>query len=243
MAEMAEYLRVGTTTLVLDVIEAGALPPLPALANPIKALHDICRDPSLHQRVPFADGTFSNALEIQRFYFEACRHYVGQSEAVQTDVIRLLGDWDATLRDLESLQQTGIVPQHLVGAVDWVTKKHLIDEAGHDHSWEARKKIDICYHELGPFGYFQMLKAAGLASSLVDLEEIERAVRMPPADSPATMRGHYIREFSSDATPLTANWKSVQIGGRAKTKTIRLDRYSRQRRVDNDRLQQNAHHR
>ena len=38
MAELAEFLRVGTTSLVLDVIEAGAMPPLPALRQPIRAL-------------------------------------------------------------------------------------------------------------------------------------------------------------------------------------------------------------
>ena len=93
------------------------------------------------------------------------------------------------LDDLETLQTTGQLPGALIGSIDWVTKKHLLDEAGSDSSWSARKKIDICYHELSPVGYFQMLQAAGLAVSLTDLEDVERAVRTPPANSPATMRG------------------------------------------------------
>ncbi len=242
MAEMAEFLRIGTTSLVLDVIEAGAMPPLPPLAHPIKALHQICRDPSLRQSVPMADGRRMTALEIQRFYLNACRAHLQQEFDAPAEAFDILSRWDDVLSDLETLQATGEAPSALVGSIDWVTKKHLLDEAGSGLDWDARKKIDICYHELSPVGYFQLLQAAGLAVSLVDLEEVDRAVRTPPADTPATMRGHYIREFSSDAAELTVNWKKVLIGGRSKTKTIYLDRYSRHRRVGPHPTQQNAHH-
>ena len=56
------------------------------------------------------------------------------------------------------------------------------------------------------------------------------------------MRGHYIREFSSDAAELTVNWKKVLIGGRSKTKTIHLARYSRHRHPGSKPTEQNAHH-
>ena len=75
MAELAEFLRVGTTSLVLDVIEAGAMPPLPTLRQPIRALHQLCRDPSLCQSVricrrPTDDGagnpTFLSGMPVVR---------------------------------------------------------------------------------------------------------------------------------------------------------------------------------
>ena len=78
----------------------------------------------------------------------------------------VVATWEEVLDALEQLQLSGDIPSSLIGTVDWVTKKQLIDEAGHDTSWEARKKVDICYHELSPLGYFQMLQAAGLAASL-----------------------------------------------------------------------------
>ena len=227
MAEVAEFLRVGTTGLVLDVIEAGAMPALPSLPHPIRALHDVCRDPSLTHRVQFADGRRMTVLEIQRFYLAACRAYVDGQLDASGEAREVLARWEEILDGLELLQTTGQAPSFLVGAVDWVTKKHLIDEAGSSLSWDARKKIDLRYHELSPVGYFQMLQAAGLAPMLVDLRNVQRAVRMPPANSPATMRGHYIREFSADAAELAVNWKKVIIGGKSGSKTIRLDRYMR----------------
>ncbi len=242
MAEMAEFLRVGTTCLVLDVIEAGAMPALPTLAHPIRALHQVCRDPSLRQTVTFGAGRRMTAIEIQRFYLDACRTYLQTQLDVPREATELLARWEETLDHLEIMQSTGEVSDGLVGSLDWVTKKHLLNEAGNGLSWNARKKIDICYHELSPIGYFQVLQAAGLAATLVDLNDIERAVRTPPSGTPATMRGHFIREFSSDATELSVNWKKVLIAGRSRTKTIRLDRYTRHRRPGSQRTQENAPH-
>ena len=68
MADVAEFLRVGTTLLVLDAIEAGALPNPPQLAAPIQALHQICADTSLSTQVRLADGRCLTALQLQRFY-------------------------------------------------------------------------------------------------------------------------------------------------------------------------------
>ncbi|MFW6170255.1 MAG: proteasome accessory factor PafA2 family protein [Planctomycetota bacterium] len=232
MAELSEFLRVGTTGLVLDVIEAGAMPPLPALCHPIQALHQICGDPSLRQGVSFVDGRQMTALGIQRFYLNACRAYVEQAADAPAEAFQVLDHWKETLDELEVLQATGEIPDRLIGGIDWITKKKLLEETGSDMSWSACKKLDIAYHELTPFGYFQMLQAAGLAVSLVDPKTTDRAVRTPPPDTPATMRGHYIREFSADAAPVTANWSKVVIPGRSKSKTVYLDRYARRPQSD-----------
>jgi proteasome accessory factor A len=241
MAELAEYLRVGTTSLVLDVIEAGAMPPLPPLSRPIGALHEICRDTSLHQTVRFVDGREMTGLEIQRFYLNACRVYLQKEFDAPSEAFEIVAHWSDVLDQLEILQATGQPPGDLIGSVDWVTKQHLLQQAGSGLSWAARKKIDICYHELSPVGYFQMLQAADLAVSLVDLEDVNRAVRTPPSDTPATMRGHYIREFSADDAAMSVNWKRVIIGNGSATKTIRLDRYARRQRTDGESPRQNAH--
>ncbi len=227
MCETAEFLRVGTTALVLDVIEAGELPPLALLARPIDALHGFCADQSLTQRARLVDGREVTALELQRFYWSACQQYVARHPDVPEEAHEVIDAWDEVLGALEQYQLSGEVPTQLVGAVDWVTKRQLLDEAGGDASWEARKKIDICYHELSPLGYFQMLQAAGLAAVLNQPQELERATRTPPANTPATMRGHYIREFSSESEPLSVSWHRVVMGRGWGSKSVRLVRYER----------------
>ena len=223
MADVAEYLRIGTTMLVLDAIEAGALRDAPRVRRPIRALRAICADPELRRTVRISGGRSWTAIELQRFYLDACKRFL----AAQPEVTPLAEDvvrrWEEVLDQLEHH------PETLVGSVDWITKKYFLEQAGPDSSWEVRKKIDIRYHELSPDGYFQMLKDAGLAPMLLEPNEIERAIRSSPANSPATTRGHYIREFAPGADHLAVNWKSIVIGSGRRSRTIRLARYGQPR--------------
>jgi proteasome accessory factor A len=171
----------------------------------------------------------------------ACQQFLARRPDAPAEAHEVVAAWEEVLDALEQLQLSGDLPPSLIGTVDWVTKKQLLDEAGRNTSWEARKKIDICYHELSPLGYFQMLQAAGLAASFASPQELERAVRTPPANSPATMRGHYIREFSSDEEELSVNWKYVVIGRGFGSKSIRLARYDRPARVVSDQPQLGTH--
>ncbi|MHB8971807.1 MAG: proteasome accessory factor PafA2 family protein [Pirellulaceae bacterium] len=241
MAEMAEFLRVGSTALVLDVIEAGELPPIPALRKPVQALHQLCSDPTLACAVPLVDGRQVTALQLQRLYLQACQQFLERRPDAPAEAQEVVAAWEEVLDALEHLQLSGEAPQSLIGSVDWVTKQHLLEEAGRDASWEARKKIDICYHELSPLGYFQMLQAAGLAAAFTSPQELERAMRTPPANTPATMRGHFIREFSSDTDELSVNWKCVVLGRGFGSKSIRLARYDRPAHVPTDPQRQGTH--
>jgi proteasome accessory factor A len=107
-----------------------------------------------------------------------------------------------------------------VGRLDWPTKLYLLEQAA-DAPLEQRKKIDIRYHELSAEGYFQQLSAAGVARCVVSDEEIDRAKRNPPSDTPAAKRGRYIREFSGGGDPLEVDWRELVIGSKPKRK-VRL---------------------
>jgi proteasome accessory factor A len=227
IADMAEFLRVGTKTLVLDMIEAGELPELPTLPHPVQALKGICADPTLSRTVPLADGSEWSGLRLQRWYLRACQQFLARHEDAPAEAHEVAAAWEEVLDLLEQARTAGEVPQSLVGSVDWITKRHLLEEAGNDVSPGTRRTIDICYHELSPLGYYQMLQAAGLAAACVSPRELERAMRTPPANTPATMRGHYIREFSTDSSELTVNWSRVVLGRGLSSKSIRLARYER----------------
>src|SRR5919106_1683793 len=70
LAELSTYLKVGTTSLVLAMIEARALSRDLALEEPVEALQAISHDPSLSHRVRLRDGRQMTAIEIQRLYLE-----------------------------------------------------------------------------------------------------------------------------------------------------------------------------
>jgi len=219
LADAAEYLRVGTTLLVLDMIEAGEMPAIATVRRPIRSLRAIVSDPSLAARISLAGGRSATALEIQRFYLEACRRFLDRRTTAPPEARDVLRRWELVLDAL------GDDPQSLVGSLDWVTKRFVLDKSARGASWEARKKIDIRYHELSAQGYFQRLRATGIVSELLDQSEIDHARRNPPMGTPAAVRGRYIREFSDDEDSITANWQAVFINHGREMKTVRLDRF------------------
>lgn len=218
-AEVAEYLRIGTTLLVIDAIEAGHLPQPAQVLNPLRTLREVCADPSLTYRIPLAGGQSCTAIELQRSYLEACRSFVQQHENPPAEAMQILRLWEETLDALEH------DPSELVGSLDWVTKQFLLEKAGYGASWEVRKKIDLRYHELSPDGYFDRLQATGLVKTLLDPSEIDYAIRNPPAGTPATVRGRYIREFGGGEEPIFVNWRRVFLGKGRQAKIIDLGRY------------------
>jgi proteasome accessory factor A len=221
MAELAEYLRVGTTLLVLDCVEAGELPRPPHIRRPIRALHAICADPTLTARVPLAGGHTATGLELQRFYLEACRRFLDRRPEAPAEAREVLRRWEAVLDSLEE------DPQSLVGALDWVTKQFVLEKSARRASWEARKKIDIRYHELSPQGYFQRLRTTGVVRDVLARTEIEHARRNPPAGTPAAIRGRYIREFALDDDTVAANWRAIFLSPQnGPRRVIRLDSFS-----------------
>lgn len=228
MCETAELLRIGTTLLVLDAIEAGAFDnEFPQVRRPIKTLHAVCSDPTLAAQVPLSGGGSATALEIQRIYADRCEQFLRDHPAATEEAWDILRLWKSTLDSLELLAVDQESCDQLLGKLDWVTKKRLLDQAVADKSWLERKKVDIGYHEMSDEGYYRMLAAGGLSPSWAEPAEVDRAIRTPPADSPATTRGHYIREFARTGTAVSVNWKSVVLGSHWQSRVIRIADYGR----------------
>src|SRR5829696_1021256 len=79
LAELSTYLKVGTTSLVLAMIEAGQRFEDLRLSEPVRAVHQISRDPSLKTVVELVDGRKVTGLDIQRVYFERAAAHVART--------------------------------------------------------------------------------------------------------------------------------------------------------------------
>lgn len=219
MCQTAEWLRVGTTMLVLDCIEAGEMPEPPRLRRPIDALRAVCADTELVHSIETAQGQCT-AIQLQRFYCSACRRFLSRrADDVPQEAWDVLRRWEHTLDALESDSRT------LVGTLDWVTKRFLLENARHDASHESLKKIDLKYHELSPDGYHRILTERLEGQNVIEPHDVQRAMRLPPVNSPASMRGRLIREFAGGDEPLAVNWRMVRIGRGVGAKVYRLSEY------------------
>jgi proteasome accessory factor A len=224
MCEVAEYLRIGMTGLILDAIEAGKFQDSPQILRPIRALRRVSANVLLDGKLRCDDGQSASPLDIQTYYYHICRDFVHEHPDSTADAWEILGLWRDTLAALSQFEQDGVLPKSLIGEIDWVTKKYLLDQLGAEASWEQLKKIDIRYHELSPEGYFMKLQQAGLVRRLLDDDDVARARRTPPPDTAASLRGRLIREFAIHRDAVEANWHVVIVRDGRKRRQIELQK-------------------
>jgi proteasome accessory factor A len=204
MSEVATYLKLGTTSIVLKMIEDEYLPDL-TMANPVASLHEISRDVSCTAQVRLADGRRLKAVEIQWEYLERARKYVEQEDDTP-DNRDILQRWEEVLSGLES------DPLSLQRELDWVAKYRLLESYRERDglAWSDPKLrlIDLQYHDIRiDKGLYYRLAATGKVERLVSDQEIERAVMEPPEDTRAYFRGRCIARYP-DAIA-AASWDSM----------------------------------
>src|SRR5262249_37849849 len=160
-------------------------------------------------------GRRGTAVQIQRFYLDACRRLLERPGRADPEAVAILRRWQETLDALER------DPTRLVGRLDWVTKRHLLDAAGAGAPVEVRRKIDLRYHELSREGYYYRLEAAGVAPTVVEPEEVFGVEGGPPAGTPAGAPGRVGREHAG-SQPLRAGWNAVVINPGPRQRVVRL---------------------
>lgn len=218
--QAAEYLKLGTTLLILDMADAGALRDAPRLADPIAALRTLTEDPTLRATVPLRDGRALTGLALQREYLDRARRYIAAHPAPPLEAHQILRLWTEALDALQT------DPGALVGRLDWITKRYLIENAAPEAPHAVRKKIDLRYHELGD-GYLAQMEDAGLAPRLVTPEEADAAITTPPDATPARERGRLIATLADTEQDATAGWDAIRIGAGLRGRIVRLDAFRR----------------
>src|SRR5213596_1110135 len=97
MSELATAMKMGTTSLILDLIERGEAPQL-EIAQPVDANKSISRDQTYDWIIELKDGRKISAIDVQRVYLRAAsKLHNGMNEEQQW----ILREWENVLNDLE----------------------------------------------------------------------------------------------------------------------------------------------
>lgn len=224
MAEVATALKLGTTALVLQLIEEGHAPAHLEVDEPVETLQDISRDQDRKWLVTLESGKTLSAIDLQERYLEAAqRHCRKQDE--ETDWV--LDQWETVLEDLRGDYEK------LVGRVDWASKLWLLEsfreaeKLDWDDPW--LKSLDLEYHKLDRSKglYFGLLEEGRVPRFTTD-RAVELAREHPPRNTRAFGRGEVIRHLlangppeETDRTrqertipPYVINWSAFQLRGR-----------------------------
>ena len=207
LCQVATFLKVGTTAIVLSMIESDALNKIIKFKDPVRSLQEVSFDLQLNTPLELIDGSTSTALEIQWWLYGQAKEYVDKfgTENIGGDSAELvLHWWEKVLTSLDSPNSL----ETLVGVLDWVTKKHILD------GFQERKKInsmdpqlaaiDLQYHDLRP--HKSLFKKVH-QETLVSETDTHVAVKNPPEDTRAYFRGKCLTKWPEDI--VSANWDSL----------------------------------
>ena len=205
LAEVATLLKVGTTALVLAMVEDDFLPRDFVFRTPVQAIRQVSYDTSLTRPLELVDGTTVTAMEVQWELLDRARKYADDrgltvvGEEVGADV---LARWEHVLTGLET------DPESVAGQVDWVAKRRVIEgwRERHGASWDDPRvaALALQYHDLRPE---RSLAARAGLERITNDAEVERARTEPPEDTRAYFRGRCLSKFASSI--VAANWDSL----------------------------------
>ncbi|TML31633.1 MAG: proteasome accessory factor PafA2 [Actinobacteria bacterium] len=205
LSEISTYLKVGTTALVLAMIEDKALTADLGIADPVGELKQVSHDPTLKHRIKLRDGRRLSALDLQWAFLERASAFVERNgtDEQTTDV---LARWESILDRL------GRDPMECAEELDWVAKLRLLEgyRERENLGWASPKLqlVDLQYADVRPEkGLYHRLVARGAMRTLFGPDEVIGAMVEPPADTRAYFRGRCLAQYASEV--VAASWDSV----------------------------------
>ncbi len=210
VSPFATALKVGTTACVLSLLEQGRLTRNLSLLDAVQSTREISRDPTQAWVVRLENGKTIGSLDLQWEFHELARkHLAGKDEEADW----ILESWSFTLDAIRNK------PEALIGGVDWITKKWLLEtfmaaeNVGWDEPW--LQSLDLEYHNIDPAkGLFFGVQAAKRIGEWNNSVRQAGARTTPPANTRAAGRARAVDWFQKHDQPYVINWDSVASEGR-----------------------------
>jgi proteasome accessory factor A len=211
MSEYSTYLKVGTTLLILDMIEDGVHIKNLDIENPVAAIKDISYDISLKRKIKLADGRELTAIEIQKEYLEsAYRYYL--KRGMDSVIEDILNSWEYVISKLEK------DPMELSQEIDWVIKLNFIlsymERKGCSWNDPRVSMIDLQYHNVDRSkGIYYLLEGKGMVKRVVKDEDVKNAITTPPQTTTAKIRGDFIKKAKEKRRNYIVDWGYLKLDG------------------------------
>ncbi|MFI6985388.1 depupylase/deamidase Dop [Embleya sp. NPDC050154] len=206
LSEVSTYLKLGTTALVLSMIEDRFLGNDLTVDQPVRTLHEVSHDPTLKQLITLRNGRKLTAIQLQLEYLELARKYVENrfGKDVDADTTDVLDRWESVLARLET------DPMSLARELDWVAKLQLLEGYRQRDAleWDAPRLhlVDLQYADVRPDkGLYNKLEDR--FERIAGEAEVQRAVHLPPEDTRAYFRGRCLEQYADEVA--AASWDSV----------------------------------
>ncbi|HVE92591.1 MAG TPA: Pup--protein ligase [Actinomycetota bacterium] len=231
MSEVASYLKVATTAILLRMVEDSVVFRDMTFENPIRAIREISHDVTCKRKVRLANGRELTAVQVQWEYFEKAQRYAERRDL--DDTLKTgLKLWEHVLLGLES------DPMSLDRELDWVMKHKLIqgyrDRHGLPLGHPRVALLDLAYHDVHrERGLYYLLERGGHSDRMVTDEQVDEARTNPPQTTRALLRARFIREAKARRRDFTVDWVHLKLNDQAQRTVLCKDPFrSVDERVD-----------
>jgi proteasome accessory factor PafA2 len=216
MSEWATAMKMGTTSLVLELIEQGKVPQL-EIAQPVDAHKSISRDQTYDWIIELKDGRKISAIDVQRIYLKAAAKL--QPSRPDEDRAWILGEWETVLNDLE--RDVMLTRDR----VDWAAKRFLLRALQENEklSWTDPwlQSVDLEYHNIDlDQGLYYELVRQGSIRRVATEDEIKLAIYNPPETTRAFFRGRSVARFNDEIASI--QWDEIVFGNGSNSYRVSL---------------------
>lgn len=226
MSETTTALKIGSTQLVLEMIEAGVKLPDFEVANEIKSIRAVSRDMTGKAEIPLRSGETATALQIQREFLDAATEWlkVREENMVNEDkgiagagtsneeMSRIVELWGRALDAVET-GDWSLIEHDIDWAIKYSLMKRYLDR-GLTLEDPKLHQIDLAYHDIRPGrGIFRALEARGIASRWITDEQVAEAVRIAPPTTRAKLRGDFLVAAEDSSLKTVVDWTHLKISG------------------------------
>lgn len=226
MSETTTALKIGSTQLVLEMIEAGFDLPDLEVANEIKAIRAVSRDMTGNAVIPLRSGESATALEIQHAFLACAEKWLEQRPDAMDHADKQIsgaGTSTAEMRKIVELWRRCLVAietgdySTINRDIDWAIKLSLLQrymDRGLSIEDPKLAQIDLAYHDIRPGrGIFKVLEAKGHVSRWISDADIEAAVEHAPTTTRAHLRGKFLATARAHDAKIVVDWTHLKIAG------------------------------
>jgi proteasome accessory factor A len=206
MSDYSNVLKVGTTSLIISMIEDNFVDfSEVSLTNPVDEIKLISKDLEMKQTYTVKNGKKLTAINIQEWYLEKSKSYL--SKIGYDDYSRQVVEfWEQTLTGLKTDKWI------LADRIDWIAKLSLINKYREKQDLKLDdaliKSLDFKYSEItSNDGLAQILRSKNILKKIVFEDDIIDAISQPPTDTRAWFRGKVVAKFSKSIA--AASWDSL----------------------------------
>lgn len=214
MAEPTMALKVGSTLLMLEMLEAGFEVPELSVLEPIQHIRAIALDPTGRTELPLEGGGNTSALAVQQELCTVAERWLEHREDTGTptaELARVVDLWKRILQAIDTQDFSAVDRE-----IDWVIKRGLLnryrERLGGDWAHPKLAQIDLTYHDIHPGrGLYSVLEQRGMVVQWIDDAAINAAVDTAPQTTRAKLRGEFLAVARELNAPVTVDWTRMKV--------------------------------